>query len=383
MIGKLAAALASVMLAGPALAASQQDWDNCQGKDPARTVAACSSIISDQNDIAQNRADAYIFRASAYLALSDFDHAIADYSEAIKLNPQNIVAYLSRAVAYFHKGDRDHAVLDYSTANALDSDATARIAANNQELEPIGAAARSSPPPPSALAAAVDGAKREAAAKQKDLADAERRFVDSFTKVHEYADPRERATAALGFAATGASNSLEMARRELRQFQSDNHLAATGYLDGATFAALIDQPVDVTKFLVRTYWDDEPAPVLIEDWFFIHEKDGRCGIWTKPIAITGKFLPHFNELPLIEVLRLADFHGDSLTQNFGVNISMRMPTMSASRGPAWLSLPTEVGLRDRCCTAAHRVALLRTMRSWRSGTCSSSASLDRRSWVAP
>jgi Flp pilus assembly protein TadD len=38
-----------------------------------------------------------------------FDHAIADYTEAIRLDPKNAVAYNNRGLAYRAKGDNDHA----------------------------------------------------------------------------------------------------------------------------------------------------------------------------------------------------------------------------------------------------------------------------------
>jgi Tfp pilus assembly protein PilF len=91
--GLVFAAAAAFLFVHPALA-NQRDWDECTGKS------------------AQNRADAYLFRANAHVVEGSFDQAIADYGEAIRLAPQNVVAYAGRAVAYFHKGDRDHAVID-------------------------------------------------------------------------------------------------------------------------------------------------------------------------------------------------------------------------------------------------------------------------------
>jgi tetratricopeptide (TPR) repeat protein len=142
----------TLLLAGPVFAASQQDWNACQGKDPATAIPACSRIIPDQNEPPQSRADAYVFRASAYLAQGDNDHAITDYTEALKLTPRNVVAYLSRALAYSRKGDNERAILDYSIANKIDANTAAQTAAANPEVQKIAAAAQASPPPASALA---------------------------------------------------------------------------------------------------------------------------------------------------------------------------------------------------------------------------------------
>jgi tetratricopeptide (TPR) repeat protein len=151
---RLIAALGlSLLSAGPALAASQQDWDGCQSKDPAVAVPACSAIIPDETETPQSRADAYAYRAGAYLQQGNLDRAIGDYGEALKLTPRNIVAYVSRALVEFKKGDKDKAILDYGIANKLDAIAVARIASSNAKVAQIADAARASPPPASALAA--------------------------------------------------------------------------------------------------------------------------------------------------------------------------------------------------------------------------------------
>ena len=59
-------------------------------------------------------------------AKADDDAAIADYTEAIRLDPGDAEAYYNRGVIYAHKGDYDAAVADYTEAIRLDpGDATA------------------------------------------------------------------------------------------------------------------------------------------------------------------------------------------------------------------------------------------------------------------
>jgi tetratricopeptide (TPR) repeat protein len=149
---KLIVSLSLSLLSAQAFAASQQDWDGCQSQIPERVIPACSSIIPDETETPQSRADAYVFRAGAYLAQSNVDRAIADYSEAIKLSPRNVIAYLSRAVARFHKGDRDQAILDYAIAEKLNAAAVAQAATGNPSVSEVEAAERAAPPPASALA---------------------------------------------------------------------------------------------------------------------------------------------------------------------------------------------------------------------------------------
>ena len=50
----------------------------------------------------------------------DLDQAIADYTQAIALDPKYAVAYNNRGIAYCDKGDLDQAIADYTQAIALD-----------------------------------------------------------------------------------------------------------------------------------------------------------------------------------------------------------------------------------------------------------------------
>jgi tetratricopeptide (TPR) repeat protein len=75
---------------------------------------------------------AYNNRGAAYSAKGDNDHAIADYTEAIRLNPKVASAYINRGRAYHAKGENDHAIADYNTAIKLDSEFA--VAYNNRGL---------------------------------------------------------------------------------------------------------------------------------------------------------------------------------------------------------------------------------------------------------
>jgi tetratricopeptide (TPR) repeat protein len=62
---------------------------------------------------------AYYNRGFAYDKLGEHDKAIADFSEAIRLNPRDAGAYYNRGIAYQKKGDYGRAQGDFDQARTL------------------------------------------------------------------------------------------------------------------------------------------------------------------------------------------------------------------------------------------------------------------------
>jgi tetratricopeptide (TPR) repeat protein len=65
-------------------------------------------------------AAAYNCRGMAYNLKGDPHHAIADFDQAIRLDPKNAYAYNGRGGAYIVKGDLDHGIADFDQAIMLD-----------------------------------------------------------------------------------------------------------------------------------------------------------------------------------------------------------------------------------------------------------------------
>jgi tetratricopeptide (TPR) repeat protein len=61
----------------------------------------------------------YRSRAHAWSATKEFDKAIADYTEAIRLDRQDAWTYLDRGLAWSDKNDADKAIADYGEAIRL------------------------------------------------------------------------------------------------------------------------------------------------------------------------------------------------------------------------------------------------------------------------
>ena len=109
-----------LVLASPGWAASQRDYDDCnQLKDLDRRIAGCARIIGDRKEPANNRAIAYSNRGAAWYTKGDHDRAVADFSDAIKLNPNFVDAYTNRGLAFREKRDYARAISDVTRAMQL------------------------------------------------------------------------------------------------------------------------------------------------------------------------------------------------------------------------------------------------------------------------
>ena len=74
--------------------------------------------------------EAYIRRGNAYNHKGDYDRAIADLEHAVRLDPKDPKAYVIRGSAYDGKGDYNRAIANYDEALRLDPNL--EIAAENK-----------------------------------------------------------------------------------------------------------------------------------------------------------------------------------------------------------------------------------------------------------
>ena len=94
-----------VVASGPAFAANPQAHDDCDADDPDRNIAGCTRIIEDADEGKTMRGVAYVARGLAWQKKGDLDRALADYTQAIKINPKDALAYNNRGMLWRERGN--------------------------------------------------------------------------------------------------------------------------------------------------------------------------------------------------------------------------------------------------------------------------------------
>ena len=123
LVGNIAARLGI----GKATLEQSRQWCNGSDSTPDQRISGCTALIQSGTETQQSLAAAFYNRGNAHYAKGDYDHAITNYSEAIRLDPNDHSAYDNRGSAYSHKGDLDRAIADYERAMRI----------NPQDIKPI------------------------------------------------------------------------------------------------------------------------------------------------------------------------------------------------------------------------------------------------------
>jgi tetratricopeptide (TPR) repeat protein len=115
-----------------------KDLDSCNAKGGVSIedqIVACTALIDKQIQTSQSKALAYNNRGIARVGKGDYDLALRDYDQSIKLYPTFAKAFNNRGVAYEKKGDLDRALNDFNVAINMSHDYAAAFANRGQLFE--------------------------------------------------------------------------------------------------------------------------------------------------------------------------------------------------------------------------------------------------------
>jgi tetratricopeptide (TPR) repeat protein len=92
---------------------ADEETKNCDtGKEPDLRIAACTEIIRKNPDVPRKLGFAYFMRGNAYQEKKDYEHAIADYDESLRLVPGIAVVLKHRGWTHADKGNYDQSIDD-------------------------------------------------------------------------------------------------------------------------------------------------------------------------------------------------------------------------------------------------------------------------------
>jgi tetratricopeptide (TPR) repeat protein len=108
---------ASAFVAVPASAQQSQNVAWCLNKDhvvaPDLAIGGCTALLKTGGAPAAIVAETYRLRASAYLEKKEYDRAVTDISEAIRVAPKELISLAERGRVLAIKGDYDRAIADF------------------------------------------------------------------------------------------------------------------------------------------------------------------------------------------------------------------------------------------------------------------------------
>jgi tetratricopeptide (TPR) repeat protein len=90
-----------------------------EGVAPQQKLESCTLLIESDGQTSQTRVAAFNSRGNVHLGRRNYDRAIDDYNEAIRLDPKYAIGFNNRGLAYQRKGEIDRAIEDYDEAVRL------------------------------------------------------------------------------------------------------------------------------------------------------------------------------------------------------------------------------------------------------------------------
>ena len=107
----------------PASALTREEFNWCLNENdtvaPVLQIKGCTALIQSGQLSGKKLVPVYIKRGDAYRAENNYDRAIAEYSQAIKIDPTSVLSYFNRGIAFGAMKNYDRAIADYNEAIRL------------------------------------------------------------------------------------------------------------------------------------------------------------------------------------------------------------------------------------------------------------------------
>jgi tetratricopeptide (TPR) repeat protein len=99
-------------------------WNQCSDvnnpETTDRSLSACTRLLNDRSE-AKNHAMAYRNRCGIWYTKNDYDSALADCNEAIRMESGSAIGFNRRGLVWYQKGDNERAIADFDRAIGIDS----------------------------------------------------------------------------------------------------------------------------------------------------------------------------------------------------------------------------------------------------------------------
>jgi lipoprotein NlpI len=134
--------LAAVLIGAPPATAVAESlaryWAMCREDDSPRLISSCTAVIRSGHETPENLARAFFNRGRAWTGKGEYDRAIQDFDQAVRLDPEYADAFNNRGVAYSGQGQFDRAIQDFDAAIRLDANYAIAIYNRGLALRNLG-----------------------------------------------------------------------------------------------------------------------------------------------------------------------------------------------------------------------------------------------------
>lgn len=113
--------LAILVVVPAQLGATPLERNDCYSKDVMRRIEGCTELLQSPFMAPSVRAEAFALRALALSLIGRYDEAIADYDQALEIQPNHAVTLNNRSWALFKMGRHEEALPDVEKSIRLDS----------------------------------------------------------------------------------------------------------------------------------------------------------------------------------------------------------------------------------------------------------------------